>query len=336
MGNLYTDLLQVGAAMLILIGIGWALQKLKIMTAAEFGCLNKLCSKVGLPFLMFSTFVKQSIRNMSWWSLLITSMVNASVHIILCLSFIIWRENGLEKYVTLQISTCYVNYIIIGLPIFTSIWGEESSKIIVICPFFHYFFVVPLYMLLTNIAKIKKEKESLNQKDDGKKYVYHLTCKDIALAFWNSIKTPLLVGAFLGLIWAATGIKAPIFVIRVSKYIGDFVVVFSLLCIGSFLEKNSIVACEWTTLVICIVIRFVISPLLGIGFSKALKIQGTLGRQCSILSTMPLSTVAYILATSTGYGQAATSSVVFWTVILVIPSIIFWFWFIDKLELFPE
>ena len=265
-----------------------------------------------------------------------TSLVNASVHIIICLSFIIWRKDGLEKYVTIQISTCYVNYIIIGLPIFTSIWGEDSSKIIVICPFFHYFFVVPLYMLLTNIAKIKREKELKFASNSDEKFVYHLTCKDRGLAFWNSIKTPLLVGAFLGLIWACTSIKAPTFLLRLAKYMGDFVVVFSLLCIGSFLEKNSIVACEWYILVICVSLRFILSPLLGIAFSKALKISGTLGRQCSILSTMPLSTVAYILASSTGYGQAAASSVVFWTVILVIPSIIFWFWIIDKFKLFPE
>ena len=328
--SLYTDLVQVGVAMLIMIAIGWTLQRLHVFKAQDFKSANKLCSKVGLPFLMFGTFIKQTIKNISWWPLLVTALVNCSLHIILLLSILVWRKKGLEKYVTLQISTCYVNFIVIGLPIFTSIWGENSAHIAIICPFFHYFFVVPLYMLLSNIVRIKKENEQKGAED----FVYHLTFHDIGVAIWKSCKTPLLVGAFLGLIWSCTTLKTPIFLLRLSKYVGDFVIVFSLLGIGSFLESNSIVACEISTLLICVVMRFIISPILGISFCLAFKIKGELGRQISILTTMPLSTIAFILSSATGIGMDSTSSVVFWTVIFVIPAIIFWFWILNTFKLF--
>lgn len=339
MGNVYTDVLQVGIAMLIIIAIGWFLQFKRIVKPSEFKSANKLCSKIGLPFLMFNTLVKQSIKNISFMPLLITILMNVSCHILLCLVFVFMRHGALEKYVTLEISSCYVNYIVIGLPIFITIWGEDSSKVAVICPFAHYFFVVPLYMLLTNLIKTRKMKEeelrSMANSSDEVVEV-HLTCCDVGNAFWNSIKTPLVLGALIGLIWSCTTLTAPIFLVKVASTIGNVVVVFSLLCIGSFLEKNSIIACSWSELVICLGIRFVFAPIIALLWCIAIGVSGTLGRQCTVLSSMPLSTVAYILATSTGFGEGATSSMVFWTVILVVPLIMLWFYIFDSTGLFPE
>ena len=340
MGNIYTDVLQVGVAMLIIIAIGWFLQFRGIVTAEEFNSCNSLCSKIGLPFLMFNTLVKQSIQDISFMPLVITILMNVSSHIILLLVFIFRKEDALEYYVTLEISSCYVNYVVIGMPIFISLWGEESEKVAVICPFAHYFFVVPLYMLLTNLIKIKKEKaeaaeSGANQSEDIDIKV-SITLKDVGLAFWHSIKTPLVLGAFIGLIWSCTTLTAPTFLTTLTNTIGDIVVVLSLLCIGSFLETNSIIACSWGTLLICLFVRFVFGPVVALGWCKALKVSGTLGKQCTVLSSMPVSTVAYILATSTGFGEAASSSMVFWTVILIVPLVMLWFYIFDATNVFPE
>lgn len=328
MSNLYVDLVQVGISLLLLIGIGFVLQKFHILRAKDFACTKKLCSKIGLPFLMFSTFLSKPIEYVSWWPLIITGIANLCMHVLLLSSFLIWRKNGLEHFVSLQISSCYANFVIIGLPIFTSIWGEEYAQVPSICPLYHYFFVVPLFLLLTNILKIRKA----NSKDEN--FKYKLTLRDVGKAFWDSIRSPLLIGAACGLIWSATTLKTPTFLKKLSKTIGDYVVVFSLLSIGSFIESNSLCACKWYELVACVSLRFIISPILGICFCILFKIEGMLGKQISILAAMPISAISFIIAGNAGYGANIASSVAFWTAIFVVPAIIFWFWIMDVFHLF--
>jgi len=326
MNNVYVDVVQVGLGMLIIIGIGWVLANSKIISPQMFSSANKFTSKLCLPMLMFTTLCKNKIREISFTPLFITLLMNISCHIILCLVFLFGFSKPLELFVTLEISSCYVNYIVIGLPIFTSIWGESSSQVAVVCPFSHFLFLVPLFMLLTELVKISNTEDPLSRKK--------ITLKDVWNALLTSLKTPLLVGAFIGLAWSCTGLKPPIFVEKLSKIMGDVVVVFSLLCIGSFLENNSVFACDWRILVTCLAMRFFIAPLTTIGWCHLLRIDNLLSKQCTILTSMPLSTVAYLLATTTGFGIGSSSSVVFWSVILVVPIIMMWFFLLDYFNVY--
>jgi predicted permease len=231
-------------------------------------------------------------------------------------------SSRLEFFASTQIGSCYLNYIVIGLPIFTSIWGEGSAKIAVICPFCHYVFVVPLFLVLARLIETRG--------DDG------ITLRDVGNAFLSSIKTPILIGAFVGLAWSATGWTPFLWIDYTTKYTGNVVVVFSLICIGAFLCENSLLACHWMQLVFCLCLRFVIAPAIAIGWSFALRFPPTLARQCTILAAMPLSTVAYVVAVGANVGVGVTSTVVFWTVVLVVPVIMGWFFLLDSLGIFLE
>ena len=328
MGSFYVDMLQVGGAMLLITGIGWILARTKIFVARDFKVLNSFPSKIGLPLLIFNALCKHKIRQISFEPLLNTILMNVSCHILILIVFLLpskWVSNKLEYYTSTEIASCYVNYIIIGLPIFTAIWGEASAKVAVICPFAHYFFVIPLYVVLAKLVNLKKE-------EGGQK----LTCKDVGMAFVTSLKTPVLIGAFAGLIWSTIGWTPPIFVTKLSQYGGDMVVGYSLLCIGSFLCENSMFACHWVQLLACLSLRFILAPLLAMGWAMAFKFGPTLGRQCTILAALPLSTVAYVMAVSNGVGAGSTSSVVFWSVVLVVPVVMFWFFLMDTLHIFDE
>lgn len=326
--SFYVDILQVGVGMLLITMVGWILAKTKLFVKEDFKVLNSFPSLVGLPLLIFNALSKHKIRQISFEPLLNTILMNVSCHILILIVFLLPSSlvpNKLEYFISTEIASCYVNYIIIGLPIFTSIWGEESAKVAVICPFAHYFFVIPLYVVLARLFSLKKEQS-------GQK----LTCKDVGMAFLKSLKTPVLIGAFAGLTWSAIGWTPPLFFSKLSQLGGDMVVGYSLLCIGSFLCENSIFACHWAQLIACLSLRFVFAPLLAMGWAMAFKFGPTLGRQCVILAALPLSTVAYVLAVSCGVGAGSTSSVVFWSVVLVVPVVMFWFAIMDWLHIFVE
>jgi predicted permease len=251
--------------------------------------------------------------------------MNICCHIIIAILCIYPFSDRLEIFTTTQIASCYLNYVIIGLPIFTSMWGTESAKVAVICPFCHYIFMLPLYLILTQILKTRNTSDDQN---------HRITLRDIANGFLQSLKTPLILGAFAGFIWSAIGISPPIFILHLPAYMGDVVVVLSLLGIGSFLCENSIFACHYLQLIFCLTLRFIFGPFLAALWSFVFNFPPTLARQCTILGAMPLSTVAYVVAVSTGIGVGAASSVVFWSVSLVVPVVMLWFYILDSLELF--
>jgi predicted permease len=327
MSNVYLDVLQVGGAMLLLIVLGWILSRFQIFSENEFKVLNSFTSKICLPLLVFNALAKQALSDISFLPLLNAGLMNVSCHIIIALVSLYPFSNRLEFFTSTQMASCYLNYVIIGLPIFTAIWGDESAKVAVICPFVHYIFLLPLYLILTHLLEIRKDSDGEHR---------GITLRDIGRGFLQSLKTPLILGAFGGLIWSAIGISPPIFVAQLSSYTGNVVVVISLLGIGSFLYANSIFACHILQLLLCLALRFVIGPALSALWAIAFRFPPTLARQCTILGAMPLSTVAYVVAVTTGVGVGAASSVVFWSVCLVVPVVMLWFYILDSLGIFVE
>jgi predicted permease len=127
-----------------------------------------------------------------------------------------------------------------------------------------------------------------------------------------------------------------IFVAQLANFLGSVFLVISLLGIGAFLSANSIFACHILQLLFCLVLRFIIGPTFSALWAWVMKFPPTLARQCTVLGAMPLSTVAYAMASSTGVGVGAASTVVLWSVALVVPALMLWFFVLDSLGLFVE
>jgi hypothetical protein len=81
---------------------------------------------------------------------------------------------------------------------------------------------------------------------------------------------------------------------------------------------------------------FVFRPILGAFWSFFFNFPPTLTEQSTILGAMTLLTVAYVVAVSTGIGIGAASSVLFWSVTLVVSVVMLWFYILDWLEIFVE
>jgi predicted permease len=327
MSNVYINVLQVGGSMLLFIALGWILARFQIFSKDEFKSISKYASTICLPFLLFNSFAKQRLGDISFLPLLNAALMNISCHIVIGLVCLYPFADRLEFFAATQIASCCLNYVTIGLPIVTSIWGQESAKVDVICPFYQYLIMFPIYLILTDILKIRK---AADEKRTG------ITLCDIVHGFWQCLKTPLLLGSFAGLIWSAIGVSMPIFVARLANYLGNVFIVVSLLGIGAFLAANSIFASHFLQLLFCLVLRFIVGPAFSAAWAAAMKFPPTLARQCTILGAMPLSTVAYAMASSTGVGAGAASTVVLWSVALVVPALMLWFFLLDSLGLFVE
>jgi predicted permease len=328
------DVIQVGVACLGLIAIGFILSKFKIFSADEFKSLGNFTTNFAFPFLLFRSLASRKIREISFLPLIDALMMSATIQLSVGLTCIVFPfKDKLYTYLCTIICSVYINYLIIGLPIFNAIWGTEYDHVPAICVFMHYFLVVPQFLILAQVWAIKKAKAE--QAAEGEEAA-SLTARDIGFAFWTAIKTPLVLGIILGLIYSATGLDYPIFLQVVAKYLGDIVLVFAMCGIGRFLQVNSILGVSWPQLLVCLFLRFLASPALAALFAWVLKLDGRLARQCTILSCLPVANAAFVLGNAVGIGADVASSMVFWSLILIVPVLIFWFFILDHFQLFPE
>jgi predicted permease len=79
-----------------------------------------------------------------------------------------------------------------------------------------------------------------------------------------------------------------------------------------------------------------VCPALAAVYAWAMKFDAVLARQCTIMSCLPAANAGFVLANSVGIGADLASAMVFWTLILIVPVLIFWFFLLDKLQLFME
>lgn len=377
MGNMYIDVVQVGVCCLLLIGVGFVLSKFKIMSPDEFKVFNKMNTYVNFPFLLFRSLAYRKLRDITFQPLINALLMSASTQVFVAIIvFALPLQDRLQTYLSTIISSAYINYIIIGLPIFNSIWGTSYNHIPGICPLAHYILLVPLFMIWSQLWQIKKKKKELSEQrqrealaqqesnsttgeglaenliegenaiDDKKDNIksnleineenLKLTWKDVVMAFVNAAKTPIVIGNVVGLIWSATGLSYPLFFEKIGKFMGDIVLVLALVSIGRFLQVNSILSCKWYQLLACLVIRFFVCPGFSLLYALAFKLDGRLSRQCVILSSLPAANAGFILANSVGLGANVASAMVFWSLILIVPVLMFWFFIFDKTGIFPE
>ncbi|EAY13715.1 Auxin Efflux Carrier family protein [Trichomonas vaginalis G3] len=341
-GSFYVDIIQVGVSMILIIAIGYILSWLQLFDADGFKAMNAFSAKICFPFLLFRSMASRPFKEISVRPLYNALLSSASSQIVLLVIFFFKFDDRLYTYLSTVISSCYINYIILGLPIFTSIWGNNYNQIPAISSFCHYILLVPLFIINSQLWKIKKEKEELFKKqqlEGGKNAdvkLQKLTWKDVVMAFWTAVKTPLVVGNIIGIIWSAIGIPFPPFFKKLSDYVGDGITLFALLGIGRFLQQKSLISCHWFQLLSCLVVRFFIFPGFSFLWSYVFKFPNRIARQCLVLSMLPAANAGFILANSVGIGANVASAMVFWSLIFLVPVLLLWFYILDHYDIFHD
>lgn len=339
--SFYLDIVQVGVAMILIIAIGYLISLFKLFDADAFKAMGAFSAKIAFPFLLYRSMASRPFKEISVKPLYNALLASASTQIVLLLVFAFKFEDRFYMYLSTVISSCYINYIILGLPIFTSIWGNNYNHIPAICSFCHYILLVPLFIINSQLWKIMKEKEEFNKKQlegtaTGDVKLQKITWKDVLMAFWTALKTPLVVGNIIGIIWSAIGIPFPTFFKKLSDYVGDAITLFALLGIGRFLQQKSLISCHWLQLLVCLIVRFFVFPGFSFLWSWVFKFENRLARQCLVLSMLPAANAGFILASSVGIGANVASAMVFWSLIFLVPVLIFWFFILDHFNIFPD
>ena len=147
-------------------------------------------------------------------------------------------------------------------------------------------------------------------------------------------KSPILWGNVVGIIYSGIGIPYPIYCNKLFDYAGSMVFALALVCVGVFLAQHSLISCGWIQFFFCMFIRLFVGPIFAGLWCKALGMSKRLSRQCMVIGAQPTAVAAYSLTSGAHLGEDVASTMIFWTTVMCVPTIIIWFSILNALHIY--
>lgn len=340
----YTSVINVGVAFLLIMAAGFIAKKLKVTRSRHIAAVNKYVIQLTLRAQMCRAFALKDLYSMSFKPLLGCVCMSLTTQILLAIYVaVIPVQNKFETFIGLVLPVVYLNYVIIGVPLFNSIWGEANNAITSVIIMSNDIVIIPIYQTCASLFSVRKSKEEAakkaaeNQVDgedvtEGKKF----TIKDFGKILLNVFKSPIIQGIIVGMIYSLSTLKLPIYLDRFLYTIQASCVGLALFSAGGFLAKTSLISCTWLEFFTAIGFRFIVMPFFSCVYSYAIKLTNQQIRQCLLMCLVTSSTAVYPIAQGTGIKVGVASTMVLWSTILFVPFMILWNFVLDKMNLFKE
>jgi predicted permease len=329
----YARVIQVGAAIIVMIAVGFILAKTRIVPGSQFDPINRFLFKCCFISLVFRNLYRQILSTLNFMPLVVFICATGLAQLLLALPSLCVRQDKFQYYLATMLPSTSVNYIIIGLPIFNSIWGEENNAIVTIITMSNDLLTAPIYLFLTGIYGVM-ERNRIHAAGDEP--LEKFSPKILAQIGMSMIVNPIIIGYIIGFAWAGLKLPIPLFIEEILQNLAVTCLPMSCLCIGGFLAQNSLIACQWSQFVIGLVTRHIVCPLLVALSAGLFRFTGTEARQSIIMATLPSAVVSYLMSSNSGVGTGVASTMIFWTNMLFLPAVIAWFVVLDALGLFVE
>lgn len=330
----YTNILNTGIALLLEIALGFVCIKFKFIPKKYLAAINKYDFKLTFIPLMARSFAIRDLYSMNFKPLGACVLMSISSQILLAiLCFSLPFQDKFRTFLGILLPVIYINYVIIGIPLFDSIWGSENNAITSVIIMSNDLIIVPVYNVLSTIYNMRLRNKTLRESNlPEEKFTFTTILKVIK----NVFMSPIIQGIIVGIIWSLTTISLPLYLDKLMIVISQTISACALFCVGGFLAQHSLIACKWSEFVIGVLFRFIIMPLLGLVFSYAIGLTATESRQVCVMASVTSAVACYPISVSTRIGEGVASTMIFWSTVLFIPFVIFWLWILDQLNLFIE
>ena len=349
----YINVLQVGCSILIIIVFGFIAFKFKFAPLSAIQPMNQYLYKVCYILLIFRNLGKRKFSDLNFYPFIVGALTTITIAFLFF--FLIPFKDKFKNYLGAVLPCAFVNYLVIGLPLFDSMWDPEEDIVVPMISLSNDLITTPIYLVLSNIYLAKRaesdlhsHKQPLNEqkesddndkskKSNPKKENKPMTkCGLVKHILLSIITNPIIIGNIIGFIWSGIGWTFPTFLTSFSTFLGDEVLGICLICVGGFIAQNSIMACNWLKFAICIIGRHIICPLTALLYSWGLGLSNKMIRQCTLMALMPTGTTSFLMSSLNGIGPGVSSTMIFWSTILCVPFLILWIFVLDQLHLFVE
>ena len=279
------------APFLILLGVGFAIIRLKWADRPFMDRLNALNFKVFFPFLMFNNVYSAKPENMPSLKLMLTGTISVTVLVILLVLIVpkIVKENPRRGVIIQGIFRS--NFIIYGIPLTTSVFGAEKSSV---CGMMILLMVSLFNVLAVIVLEMFREGGQIR-------------LKSLLLGI---IRNPLLQGCLAGLIFYLLRIRLPSFIASPVSSLAGLATTLALIVLGANLRFDELKR-NSRTVGITLLIRLILLPLGMVSFAWLIGLRGVELFLILMIFGTPVATSSYPMAQNMGGDGPLAGQLVF-------------------------
>lgn len=296
----------------IIMSLGYYLKYIKLLDKQTLNVMNRVCFKIFLPILLFFNIYQSDVKS-SFNINLITFSVSSIVVLFIVLCFLIPKIEKDNKKRGVMIQGIFrSNFVIFGMPIATSIYGEgnigTTALLIAV--------IVPLFNLLSVI--------SLELFKDGE-----INLKKILKGI---ITNPLIIASAIGILFVTLNITLPKFIEKSVSDIAKIATPLSLILLGGSFSFSHIK--EYLNHTIIIVFnKLIFVPLIFIPIAIKLGFRGIELLTILLIFAAPVAVSTFQMSKQMdGDSTLAEQSIVF-TCLFCIPTVFLWILTLKQLSL---
>ena len=301
------------APFLILLGIGFASVRLKLTDREFMNRLNALNFRLFFPFLMFNNVYNAKPEDLPSAKLMLAAPLSFLILVALLVAVVprIVKEN--PRRGTIIQAVFRSNFIIYGIPLTTSVFGEARSSVCGI--------MILLMVSIFNIAGVIV----LELFREGGK----IRPGKLLLGI---VKNPLLQGCVIGLLFYLLQIRLPVFIEKPVTSLGDMASTLALVVLGANLKfdelkKNS------RTVAAVLVVRLVLLPLVMVPLGYLIGLRGVELFLILMIYGTPVATASYPMAQNMGGDGQLAGQLVFVSTVASLGTIFLFIFTMSQLGL---
>ncbi len=296
----------------IIMSLGYYLKYIKLLDKQTLNVMNSVCFKVFLPILLFFNIYQSDVKS-SFNINLITFSISSIVILFVVLCFLIPKIEKDNKKRGVMIQGIFrSNFVIFGMPIATSIYGEgnigtTALLIAVIVPLFNLLSVISLELFRDGEINLKKILKGI-------------------------ITNPLIIASAIGILFVTLNITLPTFIEKSVSDIAKIATPLSLILLGGSFSFSHIK--EYLNHTIIIVFnKLIFVPLIFIPIAIKLGFRGIELLTILLIFAAPVAVSTFQMSKQMdGDSILAEQSIVF-TCLFCIPTVFLWILTLKQLSL---
>ncbi|MGL5330910.1 MAG: AEC family transporter [Peptostreptococcaceae bacterium] len=302
----------VVSPLFIIMALGYYLKYTKLLDMNTLNVMNKICFKIFLPLLLFNNIYISDVKSVFDINLILFAVGSVIVLFLVLLFIIPMIEKENKKRGVMIQGIFRSNFVIFGLPVATSIYGEGNIATTALL----VAFIVPLFNLLSVIA--------LEIFRDGN--------IDVKKIIQGIISNPLIIAAAIAVTLVLFDIKLPVFVEKSISDISKIGTPLSLMLLGGSFSFSHVSSYIKDTILV-VTGKLVLVPLVFLPISVSLGFRGIELLTLLLIFAAPTAVSSFQMAKEMdGDSILAEQSIVF-SCLFCIPTVFVWILVLKQLAL---
>lgn len=283
--------LEATVPVFMVIILGYILMRVGFLTKEFTEVADKYVFKVALPVLLFKQIGTADIRSEFDIRFVLFCMIVTTVMfgMVWLLARIFIRDKSMVG--AFAQGSVRGSAAILGIAFIDNIYGSSGMGPLMIVS------AVPLYNIYSVIILTVEARDNKNGKEAIKK------------SFINVLKNPIIIGIFLGMIVACTGLKIPTIPLKAINSVAATATPIALIVVGAGFEGKKAIAKTGPTLV-AVFIKLIVLPLIFLPVAVKMGFRREALVAIIIMLGSPTTVTCYIMAKNMNNDEVLSGSIV--------------------------